>query len=129
VVSVPAPAGLGQEVAAVHRHGVAVDDGPHALALDDEAEGMLGVAMFRRVLPRQQVLNRSPQRGSRKRAATEAGVGQRDRAALTTAPDWHQLPRPLSEREQVGPFPQVRQRPGSRVNRHQVADLGPQWHQ
>src|ERR1700690_2689339 len=46
VLSVPVPARLRQEVAARHADRIAVDYGPDPLTLDDEAEGMLGVAVL-----------------------------------------------------------------------------------
>ena len=87
VVRVPVPAGLRQEVAAAHRHRVAADHRPHALALEDEAEGVLRVPVLGRVLPRHQVLDRRPQRrGGERPAAQGPGWRARSRAAHRRGP-------------------------------------------
>ena len=101
VVRVPVPAGLRQEVAAAHRHRVAADDRPDALALEHEAEGVLRVPVLGRVLPRHQVLDRRPQRRRGERAAVQARVGEGDRAALAAA----------AHRDEAGP-PAPRARAG-----------------
>ncbi len=112
VVAVPVPAGLGQEVAAAHRDRVAVDDGPHALALDDEAEGVLGVPVLGGVLARAEVLDRGPQRRGGERArrpgrgwpARSRGARRRARPARGRRPARPAAAGP-SQRQQCGTAP------------------------
>ena len=129
VVAVEPPAGGEQEVAAAHGDRVVVDDGPHALALDDEPERVLGVPVDGGVLARVEVLDRRPERRRGVGGAAEAGVGECDGAALAAAPDRYQLARALREPQQVLPAPHVRLRGRARAGRHEVADLGPQRHE
>jgi hypothetical protein len=126
VVGVPVPAGLRQEVAPRHGDGVLADDGPHALTLDDEPEGILGVPVLRGVLSRHEVLDGRPERRGGVGLAVEGGVRQRDGAPLTTATDGDEVTRSVGEVEQGVPAPQVRGCLRLRVRRHEVADLGPQ---
>jgi hypothetical protein len=129
VVAVEAPAGGEQEVAAAHRHRVAVDHRPDALALHDEPEGVLGVPVHRRVLARVEVLDGRPQRRRRERRPAQARVGQRDRPPLAAAAHRDEVAGPLGQPQQALPAPHVRGRGRARAGRHQVADLGPQRHQ
>lgn len=126
MVGVPVPARLREEVTAVHRHRVAADDRPHARTLDDEAEGVLGVAVLGGVLAGHEVLDGRPQRRRGEGPAAEGGVGQRDGPALTAPADRHQAAGPVRKLPQPLPAPQVRHGTRARVGRHQVADLGPQ---
>ena len=129
MVAVEVPSRCEKEVAAAHAHRVAVDDRPDALALDDETEGVLRVAVFRRGLLGTEILDRTPQCRGNVGAATETGICQADRAPLAAAPDGHEVARPLSKRIQVRPLPDVRYRFGRRVHRHEVVDLRPQRHE
>lgn len=104
------PAGLGEEVPAVHRHGVAPHDRPHAGALDHEAERVLGVAVLRGVLAGEEVLDRGPQRGRGERAPAERRVGEGDGPPLASPPDRHELPRLLGQMPQGAPAPEVGRR-------------------
>jgi HAMP domain-containing protein len=117
---------LRQEVPARHANRVAVDHRPDALAFDDEAKGVLRVPMLRRVFAGHQVLDRGPQRRRRIGLAAERRVGERDRAPLAAAADRDDAARLRGELLQPLPSPQVRGGLGLRMQRHQVADLGPQ---
>jgi len=129
VVAVEVPAGCQQEVAAAQGHRVTVDDGPHALALDDEAKGVLAVAVFGRGLARPEVLDGRPQGRRHVRCAAQSGVGQRDGAAFPAPADGHQVTGALGQRVQRRPLPHERHRTGCRAQRHQFVELRPQRRQ
>ncbi len=74
LVLVEGPARRQQQVTAAHRHRVPVDVGPHTLAVDDEPEGSLAVAVRGGDLARAQVLDRGPQ-GRQWRKDGPAGRG------------------------------------------------------
>ena len=124
---VPVHPGLRQEVAAAHRHRVALDDRPHALALDDEPERVLGVAVLGRVLAGHQVLDRGPQRRRRVRASAQARVRQRDRPPLAAAADRAPGRRSARPARAGAPTPTGAAAAFERgLLRHQVTDPGPQ---
>ena len=129
VVAVELPARGQQEVAASHRDRVAVDDGPHALALDDEAEGVLAVAVLGSDLVPAEVLDGRPQRGGRVGLTAQARVGQRDGATLSAAAHRDQVAGSLGQWQQGLPRHTCGTALRLRGQRHQVADLGPQRHQ
>ncbi|BDH55446.1 hypothetical protein MTP03_03850 [Tsukamurella sp. PLM1] len=59
--------------------------------------------------------------------ATEAGVGQGDRAAFAATAHGHEIAGPLRHRKQVGPAPHVGDGARRGNDGHQVAQLSPQW--
>ncbi len=126
VVAVERPARREQEVAAAHGHRVPVHDGPHALALDHEPEGVLGVPVLGRGLVRAQVLDGGPQRRRGVGPPAQARVGQGDRAALPAPAHRDQVTGPFGQRLQRRPAPHVRPRGRGRLGRHEVFALGPQ---
>ena len=126
VVAVEMPARRQQEIAAAHAHRIAVDDGPHAFALDHEAEGVLRMAMLGRGLARPQILDGGPQRRADIGAAAEAGIGEADGAALAAAANRHEFARPCGKRVEPVPLPDMRNRLRRRHERHQIAGLGPE---
>src|SRR6266567_9040334 len=125
-MAVEMPARREQKVPTLHRHRVAVDDGPHPLAFHHEAERVLGVPMLRRGLAGGQVLNRRPQSRGGVGKPAEPGVGQRDRPALAAPVDRDQLSGLLGEVEDRAPPPDMRPRAGRRLPGHQLCGLGPQ---
>ena len=70
----------------------AAHDGPDTLALDDEAERVLGVPVLGGVFAGVEVLDGSPQGRCRERATAEARVRQGDGPPLAASPDGHQAP-------------------------------------
>jgi hypothetical protein len=125
---VEVPAGGEQQVTAAHRDGVALDVGPHALALQDEPECGLRVPMRVRDLVRAQVLDRRPQGGGGVGLARDTGVRERDRAALAASADRDELAGPFGQRVQRAPAPSGRLGGRPRRQRHQVVALRPQRH-
>src|SRR5262249_41551752 len=91
-----------------------------ALALQHEPERRLGVPVLRGILARGQVLDGRPQGGGGVRVAGQARVAEADRAALAAAANRHEVGAARGQRQQVGPAPQVRHRPGLGVERHQA---------
>lgn len=126
MVAVELPAGSQQQVTPVHGHRVAVDHGPHALTLQDEAEGVLAVAVVGGGLSRAQVLDRGPQGGCGVGESWQAGMGYGDGAALSAAADGYQLPGAGGRRVQVVPVPHVRPCFRGGPHRHQVFASCPQ---
>lgn len=99
-----------------------------AVALDHKAKGVLRVAVLRGSLLRSEVLDRDPE-GRRDLGTTaEAEVGEADRAALAAAADRHESAGLLGERQELRPFPDMRDRLRLRMHRHQGAELGPERH-
>ena len=129
VVSVEAPSGRQQKVAPAHAHRIAVDHRPDALALDHEAEGVLRMAMFRRRLARTEILDRGPERRADIGVTAEAGIGEPDGPPLATASDRHQLARLFGKRQELRPLPDMGDRLGFRMHRHQIAELRPERNQ
>ena len=126
LVAVPIAARCKQQVAPAHPDRIAVHDCPDPLAFDDEAEGVLAVAVFGGHLAWPQVLDRSPQGRADIGMWRQPRIAEPDRAPLAPAPDWHQFARALRQWQQPGPPPDVRNRLGLGVNRHEIAQLGPQ---
>ena len=126
VMLVPSHAGREQEVASTHRDRVVVDVGPHPLALDDEAERRLRMAMRRGLLARAEVLDRGPQRGGGVGRAGQARVGESDRPAFSPTADRDELARAGGELVQGRPAPHCGTSVGLGNLRHQAFTLGPQ---
>ena len=109
-VLVPGPARRDDEIAFLHQAALAVDDGVGALALDDEADRVHGVAVRARGFSRQEDLQRGREicRGAG-RGVVGFGIDEGQNAALDRGRRGH--PDGLiDERAQLAPLPQMRPR-------------------
>ena len=104
-VIVPRHGGGDHEVTAPHHALVALDGGERALAVEHEAHGVRRVAMGRRHLAGEQVLDGHGDRVGR-RPLGHAGVVETEDAALGAAAGLHELGAPVDERLDLRPAPE-----------------------
>ena len=109
-VIVPIPGRIDGEIAALQIHLVALHSAVSAAPIDDEAHCLRRVPVRRRYFAPVQPLDGRPQRRRRIRHTAQAGIAQRQHSAVAAALERHEFARALSQRINLGPLPDPRQR-------------------
>ena len=125
VMAVKTPTRRQQQVAPAHPHRIAIDHRPDAFALDDKAKRVLRMAVLGRRLARAEILYRRPHGRADIGVPSQPRIGEPDGPALSPPPDRDQIAGALCQWQQGRPFPDVRNRFGLGMHRHQVTRLRP----
>ena len=119
VVVMPVPFGGQDEVTGRHLAGIAVDGCVHPGSHHHEADRRRRVPMRGRGLSGTEILDSTPQRGTREREAVQARVGEGEHAPVAAALERDDLAGPLRQRIRPSPWPQPRLRGRERHVGHQ----------